>query len=771
MSDFDESAALDADAGPGATAILSGMLHTLSEVLGRLDERLGRLEARAVTPPVEVDVDRIAETVLDRLRGDDTLRRTVDGAIAPLGHAVDDLRTEVASRRDAEPVDRVVERAVAAATERLGQSIEGVWGELLSLREAEPVGQAVERAMAAATERLGYTIEAELASVRDTEPVERAVAAATERIGVVIDDLRAEVAALRDADPVTPAVERLGSVVDGLRGEVASLRDAEPVGQAVERALAAATESLRHAIDDLQDRVAERTGDEELASLRRTLDEALMALGDRNEAHALGVREMVAQLSSELRRLAEDDDGEAADPDVAALVAEAAQGTERSLARLHADLRGAVEDLALAMAERSDGQAAALARMEAELRTAIGAQAGAVHDIQAALGDRLEAELRAQVGPLHEAQAAAAERAAAELREQLAAVQDTQATTADRLVAELRAQVAPLHDLHAAGTEHLAEEVRAQLAPLQDAQAALVARLEAEVQAVVAGQAGALHEIQAAVVERLEGQGTVLERLRAEMSAQAFAVEQLRSDAADRPPVAAEGIARVEASLEHLHAELDERSAGQVALVDRLVAEQAAALFRVEADVEQGLASVRAQLADRPDAAALAAEHADALRRALEEAVSTLAERQAATNASLHQAVDGLRSELVALAAPIGDDAADDASDDAEATAAQVAELLARQAAVARDDLARIETVLRGQVAEVSGRANSMTDVIGRLDGRLHEVVDGVRALSRHLEATASLVPAVEALRGEVDELRRLSEQPRLRAVNGGSGD
>lgn len=528
MSDFDESAALDAAAGPGATAILQGMLHTLSEVLERLDERLGRLEARAVTPPVEVDVEHIAETVLDRLRGDPTL----------------------------------------------------------------------------------------------------------------------------------------------------------------ERAVTAATEQVRHAVDDLRAQVAERRTDEEITALRRSFDEALMALGDRNEAHAVGVRTIVEQLSGELRRLADGDDDEPTGPDIPSLLAEAGQGTERSLARLHADLRGAVEELALAMAERHDGQAAALTRVEAELRTAIGAQAGAVHDIQAALGDRLEAELRTQVGPLH------------------------------------------------------------------DRQAALAERVETELRTAASAQADSLHEVQRAVVERLEGAGSTLERLRAEVSAQAFALEQLRSDAAERSPVSVDGIDRLEASLARLHAELEDHSAGQVALVDRLVADQLVALARVEAETRDAVNAVRAELAARPDAAALAAEHADALRRALEEAVATLAERQLATNASLHEAVDRLRAEVT----PAGDTEA-------------VADLLARQAAAARDDLARIETVLRGQVAEVSGRAGSMTDVIGRLDGRLHEVVDGVRALSRHLEATASLVPAVEALRAEVDELRRLSEQPRLRAVNGGTGD
>lgn len=547
MSDFDESAALDADAdaGPGATAILSGMLATLSEVLGRLDERLGRLEARVAAPPVEVavDVDAIAESVLERLR------------------------------RDTTPVGEVVERTAAAT-------------------------------------------------------------------------------------------EQLGHVVDGVRVELAMLR----------------------------------VGDGEVAALRRTLEETMLALGDRNEAHAARVLGMVSQLGDELRRLGEvDDDESSSAPDVAArLVSEATQATEQAMARLHADLRGAVEELALAMAERQDGQVAALTRVEAELRTALASQAGAVYEIQASLGDRLAVELQTHVAPLH----------------------DLQATLVERVETAVDAQAATVHDLHAA------------------------------------------------VVDRLEGHGALLERLRAELSAQAFALEQLRADDASRGPVAVDGMDRVEALLAALHAELDERAAGQVALVDRVLADQAVALGRVVDDVQGAITALRADLADRPDPAELAAQHADALRRALEEAVATLAERQIATNASLQHAVDGLRSELMALAEPDGDEAEAGAN-----LAEAVAELLARQAAAARDDLARIETVLRGQVAEVSGRANSITDVIGRLDGRLHEVVDGVRALSRHLEATASLVPAVEALRGEVDELRRLSEQPRLRAVNGGSGD
>lgn len=574
MSDLYDSAALDAAAGPGATAILSGMLSTLSEVLGRLDERLGRLEARAVAPPVEVDVEQIAEAVLERLR-----------------------------------------------------------------RDADPAGEVVART-AAATEQLGY-------------------------------------------------------VVDGVRAELARLRGGEAVGPAVE--------ALRHAVEDLAGRVAsvaERRTDDEVAALRRTLDETMMALGDRNEAHAASVREMVSQVADELRRLAAtDDDDDVGGRDVTAVVAGAVQGTERALARLHADLRGAIEELALAMAERQDGQAAALTRVEAELRTTLAAQSGAVHDIQAALGDRLEAELRMQV------------------------------------------------------------------APLRDLQADLVERVEA----AVGAQAAIVHELRAALDARLHGQGEVLERLRAEASAQAFAVEQLRTEAAERGPVPVEGLDRVEALLAALHAELDERSAGQVALVDRLLADQTVALGRVEADVQAAIAALRSDLADQPDPADLAGRHADALRRALEDAVTALAERQMDATASLHQAVERLRGELVALGEPDGDD---DADGESGAGAAQaVAELLGRHAAAARDDLARIETVLRGQVAEVSGRAGSITDVIGRLDGRLHEVVDGVRALSRHLEATASLVPAVEALRAEVDELRRLSEQPRLRAVNGGSSD
>jgi hypothetical protein len=69
----------------------------------------------------------------------------------------------------------------------------------------------------------------------------------------------------------------------------------------------------------------------------------------------------------------------------------------------------------------------------------------------------------------------------------------------------------------------------------------------------------------------------------------------------------------------------------------------------------------------------------------------------------------------------------------------RIVALLEAHGAAVRDEVTRLDTLLRGQVAEVTGTAGSITDVLGRLDGRLHEVVDGVRALQRRADAPARL--------------------------------
>lgn len=69
----------------------------------------------------------------------------------------------------------------------------------------------------------------------------------------------------------------------------------------------------------------------------------------------------------------------------------------------------------------------------------------------------------------------------------------------------------------------------------------------------------------------------------------------------------------------------------------------------------------------------------------------------------------------------------------------RVVSLLDEHAGAVRAEVARLEMLIRGQVAEVAGRTGAITEVVGRLDGRLHEVVDGVRVLQRRSDEPVRL--------------------------------
>jgi hypothetical protein len=51
------------------------------------------------------------------------------------------------------------------------------------------------------------------------------------------------------------------------------------------------------------------------------------------------------------------------------------------------------------------------------------------------------------------------------------------------------------------------------------------------------------------------------------------------------------------------------------------------------------------------------------------------------------------------------------------------------------DEIERLGVLVRGQVAEVSGQAASVAAVLGRLDGRLHDLVEGVRVTAQQARA------------------------------------
>ncbi|HEX9970075.1 MAG TPA: hypothetical protein VGB03_08045, partial [Acidimicrobiales bacterium] len=298
----------------------------------------------------------------------------------------------------------------------------------------------------------------------------------------------------------------------------------------------------------------------------------------------------------------------------------------------------------------------------------------------------------------------------------------------------------------------------------QDAQAAAVRQAVDGLRAELAGLAEADDtsdgpDVAALVSEAAQASERSVARMHADLRG---AVDDLARALAERPAMPDDlrgTLADLGERQESYGAQVQQALGGLTQAVGALRGEMAALAERPDdgADLAALLDRHAAEVRQAVDALAAAIPAPPDVRGALDDALLVLADRQERGTDELRQAIGRLRSELAALAE------ADDGIDGPD-----VAALLARQAEEARGDLARLETVLRGQVAEVSGRAGSITDVIGRLDGRLHEVVDGVRSLSRHLEATATLVPAVEALRAEVDELRRLYEQPRLRAVNGG---
>lgn len=69
--------------------------------------------------------------------------------------------------------------------------------------------------------------------------------------------------------------------------------------------------------------------------------------------------------------------------------------------------------------------------------------------------------------------------------------------------------------------------------------------------------------------------------------------------------------------------------------------------------------------------------------------------------------------------------------DDGAGARAAVRDELDRLGHTLHDEVERLGVLVRGQVAEVSGQAASVAAVLGRLDGRLHDLVEGVRVTAQ----------------------------------------
>lgn len=83
-------------------------------------------------------------------------------------------------------------------------------------------------------------------------------------------------------------------------------------------------------------------------------------------------------------------------------------------------------------------------------------------------------------------------------------------------------------------------------------------------------------------------------------------------------------------------------------------------------------------------------------------------------------------------------------AEELERLAASFRQELEHDRGILREELERLGVLLRGQVAEVSGRADAVAAVLGRLEGRLHELVEGVRAVAQQARATRPADPAPE---------------------------
>ena len=440
--------------------------------------------------------------------------------------------------------------------------------------------------------------------------------------------------------------------------------------------------------------------------LRDRLDalDALVADSAREAAHR-------AELLDGMRHgLAEDVAGRLS-PAVVALPQQVAVALAEQVAALTASLP---EQVAAALQARVDAIAATwrddLAAVAGFLPEQVG---GAVREHVDALAAALPVQLAEAVRERVDAMAGSVSAGVAEQVAGLAAFLPEQVSGAlrgdvERLALTLGDQMAGIAPSVAARVpEAVREELAAQLSGSNELMAERVGELVAAVRDSVDGLATA--ESVAALAEPLDRLAAAPHEaaasLRDGQRQSSEAVLARLGEVASSIDAVAYGVSSLTDVLQSGDDEPEVDVAAVVAAEGERVRATVAELSHAVAAASE--ASVRALSAD---VARLEAQ----LRGAFDDAMAVLADRHEGGVQTLAQAIESVRAELDGPGLP---------------------ELLTRQAEGTRDELTRLETVLRGQVAEVSGRAGSVTDVIGRLDGRLHEVVDGVRALTRNLES------------------------------------
>ena len=139
--------------------------------------------------------------------------------------------------------------------------------------------------------------------------------------------------------------------------------------------------------------------------------------------------------------------------------------------------------------------------------------------------------------------------------------------------------------------------------------------------------------------------------------------------------------------------------------------------------VEEGVGALTEALRAATEAEA-APEPDDSLERARDELLHALDAVAGRVEARLEEVRD---------AVPVPD------PQEAAATRAALREEIDRWGRSLHDEIERLGVLVRGQVAEVSGQAASVAAVLGRLDGRLHDLVEGVRVTAQQARALRTL--------------------------------
>lgn len=779
------------EADPGTSAMLHGMLSTLSEVLGGLERRLDGIEE-------SLTITR-HDAVKGARKGAEDVRDSVLGALTALAERIDHLeaRVERPDPRGA-ALEALVKRldALGAGFDELRVQVAGhrgeVGGAVAEFNDA--VREAIATASATAAAAIAEEQAAEFSRLRDE------VVALGRQTDLV--DLRDEVAALgRQTDlfdlrdgilGVGETLRAVQSRQDDLLSGWAAVQDRQ--GEAIERILAGQRDLAEH-IEGVARGLAE---DSTAATLRASVDtigETLVAMRAADAADAEAISRLQRHLDAlaaeagGIARLHEALDAMAADritqagidaalstladavQNVGATAQEALQSSHQSteaLGRLSTAV-GSIEahqPAIDAVAAGVAGMAAGLERLDAALTDHPAAH---LHEAMADVTTKVDS-LVAQPGP-----GPAMAMVAAGLAERFESRTDALTGTLEQLVDALASTNDRMEATAREGAA-LGRQLVDQVAALLDAGFGAVAGDAQSVRAALdrlAAAAGADHDD---IVELRAAVSTVVDETRRSMTGHLAAMDERQSASDD----ALHGLAAALGNYQATVAELGAAVQGPGGVTDA-VAELGASVIEATGELRQAVSDLPAttaasvgvsvsessEMAARQLQAALSATSAaievtlaasaSEVRHAMADAVTSMATGQDQVSRAIDQlrvVVDGQGSTAGALQAAI-----EALAGTVEATAGSINgaigegffDAAARHAAVV-EGLQRLGAVIDGERADMDGLQAAMAAIVasseraGTITGQVAELL---------LENRAALRDEVErldaAVRGQVE--------------------